>query len=140
MSYEPPADAFCAEHPEAAATAVCPRCGTFVCRACERRTRPEAVPMCPECWDRRVKVVDEREGRRAMWLPNTVLGLGVAALIPCIWPLQVGAVVVGLWALSRLGPDSPPSARTRIWIGMGLGALGLGLSALVMLGVFSSAP
>lgn len=96
--------------------------------------------MCPACWDRRVKVVDEREGRRVMFLPNTVLGVGVAALIPCIWPLQVGAVVLGVWALTRIAPDAPPSARTRIWVGMALGAVGLGISALVMLGVFSSAP
>lgn len=73
----------CAAHPAVAAQWACPRCGTFVCADCERRTRPDAPPMCPGCWElRTVQVKDsaEKESRK----------------------LQIGGLVVGL--LSFLHP------------------------------------
>ena len=57
MLAEAPQGAVCPNHPEVAATWTCGRCGNFMCVACERRTRPEATPMCPACWEMRQRKV-----------------------------------------------------------------------------------
>lgn len=49
----------CAFHPGFAAAWACQRCGSFVCVECERRTRPEAPPLCPKCWELRTAAVKD---------------------------------------------------------------------------------
>ena len=63
MSEILPEGATCASHPETPASWTCARCGSFMCPDCERRTRPEARPMCPACWDLRFKRVEPNQGR-----------------------------------------------------------------------------
>jgi hypothetical protein len=72
-----PPGARCGRHPEAAARAICERCGDFVCPRCIARRIDEAV-YCPSCarlagepfvWERR----DELGLGRAWWA--TVVGV-----------------------------------------------------------------
>lgn len=72
-----PAGARCGRHPEAAARAICERCGDFVCPRCIARRIDEAV-YCPSCarlagepfvWERR----EELGLARAWWA--TVVGV-----------------------------------------------------------------
>lgn len=88
--------------------------------------------MCPECWDRREQVAAPARTRARLQQPNLVLGLGVAALIPCFWPMQLGSIVVGVYALSKLPDDAPEKAKRNIVIGIVLGCVGVMESVLFL--------
>lgn len=136
----PPEGAACALHPERLATWVCGRCGTFMCSDCERRTRPEARPMCPGCWELRGRVVPSvvrRSGGTS--LPTVGLVLGVISLVPMCIAIQVGSLVINLVAL--FGARRPPESEQR-WkalTGLGLTLLG-GLFSAASYFVFSESP
>ena len=120
------ADGACAQHAGVPATFTCPRCGAFGCEDCERRTRPNAHAMCPDCWERRSEIAEKNTRTNEMMLPNVALGLGVLALVPLIWPAGVGALIVSSVALNRL--EAPHPGRKRATIGLALGAVGLVVS------------
>ena len=112
----------CATHTEVAASFTCPRCGDHGCPSCERRVVEGAQPICPECWRRREARAGELKKDDAGHLPLWSVGLGVVALVPFLWPLQLGAVLTGMTALRRLEDGSP--RRGLAYVGIGLGLLG----------------
>lgn len=77
MTVAAPVAGECAAHAGVAAQWACQRCGSFVCRECERRTRPEAPPLCPKCWDLRSQVVAEQQvtESKKLQIAGFVLGL-----------------------------------------------------------------
>ncbi|XXF78698.1 hypothetical protein P2318_02770 [Myxococcaceae bacterium GXIMD 01537] len=127
----PPEGAHCAGHSESLATWVCGRCGTFMCADCERRTRPEARPMCPGCWELRARTVPAQLSGGTS-LPTVGLVLGVLSLIPMCIAVQLGSLVVNLMAL---GKTREGEARRRRWqVVTGLALTGVGM--LLSLGTF----
>ncbi|MBI5544074.1 MAG: hypothetical protein HY901_09315 [Deltaproteobacteria bacterium] len=121
MSSPAPSGAQCAAHPEAAASWVCGRCGTFMCPECEHRVRPEAHPLCPSCWELRERTLatlhTEKGGTR---LQTAGLILGVISLAPGCFPLQLLSLVLNIVAIAR----APHGARWRPIVGLVLTLLG----------------
>ena len=89
MTIAAPVTGECAQHPGTPAHWACQRCGTFVCTACENRTRPEAPPLCPRCWALRSQVVlNIRElvrgsGGTSRWM--NVAGLSLTGVAILAW-------------------------------------------------------
>lgn len=113
----------CALHPDRAAAFTCARCGDNGCEACARRAVPTAAPLCEACWRRReerVSALAKDDGTAVGWY---ALGFGVFALVPLMWPAQLGAVVLAVVAARRSAPGTRP--RTLAWIGGALGVLGM---------------
>ena len=125
MSGLAPAGASCASHPEAKASWTCKRCGAFMCEACERRVRPDAMPLCPSCWDLREQRVPAPRGPRR--LETAGLWLGGLSLT-CLPPVMMASLVVNLIVLARAGPG----ARLKPLVGLGLTVAG----AFLLVAVF----
>ena len=126
MLAEAPAGAVCPNHPEVPATWTCGRCGSFMCVGCERRTRPEATPMCPACWQLRERVVVQtvQSGTR---LQTAGLVLGCISLLP-IWFLQLISLVVNIIAIVKAKESPAREVRWRPILGLALtlvGAVGM---------------
>ena len=123
----------CARHPDTAASWVCGRCGSFMCPACERRTRPEAKPICPACWelrDQRVAPV-QLGSKTALQTAGFVLGFISVLPIPV---LIIGSLVINIVAF--LKATEPPAKLTR-WksvVGFSISLVSLGIWAVVLLG------
>lgn len=100
----------CARHPEAPATWVCGRCGSFMCQACERRTRPEAYPLCPSCFDLREQRVVPMKVTSKTGLQTAGFVLGFVALIP-IPVVMIASLVINIVALVQA--KEPPALTTR---------------------------
>ncbi len=107
-----PAGSVCASHADAPATYACPRCGSFMCVACERRTRPEAVPLCPNCWDLRSKTTVPQNNDRDARLQTTGFVLGFISLLP-FWPVVLASLIINIVSLVKAKPDSP--LRPKRW-------------------------
>lgn len=123
-----PADGACALHAGVAAKFTCPRCGAFGCGECERRARPDAHPMCPECWARRTEAVASNTKTSEMMLPNATLALGILSLVPLVWPAWIGVFIVGSVALARLPAGHP--GRARAALGMAIAPAGVITTAI----------
>ena len=120
----------CARHPDRKARVICARCGDFACRECAQRVTPTAKPICAECWDKRRARTEKLSLGESTSFAKVALGIGIAALVPCLWPLQLGGVVVALVALRR---TQDPRARALAWTGLALSVAGLVGSAAVAL-------
>ena len=81
MSIAAPVSGECAFHAGVRAEWACQRCGTFVCRACERRTRPEAPPLWPKCWELRSAAVTEQVATESKKLQVAGLLLGLLSFL-----------------------------------------------------------
>ncbi len=94
MTIAVPRSGQCATHPGVQADWACQRCGSFVCKECERRTRPDAPPLCPKCWALREQAVQDQvvtESRR-LQIAGLVLGC-VSFLHPL---LMVGSAILNI--------------------------------------------
>ena len=120
-----PADTPCPQHPHSAAAWICPRCGSFFCSACEHRTRPDALPMCPGCWalrEERVHTLPQDKPSTA--LQTTGLVLGIFSIFP--FPtLQFVTLVISILGLLMAKTPEQKKARWRSWCGLGGLCLGL---------------
>lgn len=89
----------CALHPGVVAEWTCQRCGTFVCRDCERRTRPDAQPLCPKCWELRERSIGKQEttDNEKGAIAGFVLGL-VSVFHPL---LMIASLIVNIRALIK---------------------------------------
>ncbi|MFP2905908.1 hypothetical protein ACLESD_12785 [Pyxidicoccus sp. 3LFB2] len=126
-------DARCAAHPDVSATAVCHRCGGFLCAAC---TRPvEGDVLCGGCVWRRA-LAPEVSGRAwvAFWL-------GVSGLVCGLVPGVVGWVMAES-ELRRIDRGEAPSGgRTYAEAARIVGkacTVVLGLMALALLQWFTT--
>ncbi|MBI3181765.1 MAG: hypothetical protein HYZ28_06445 [Myxococcales bacterium] len=122
--------AFCAGHPGTKATQCCPRCGAFMCPACERRVRPDSAAMCPSCWELRTRTVapQKHSGTR---LQTAGLVLGIISLIP-LPAVQIASLIVNIIAIARAKEPPASEVRSRPIIGLVLTLLGfLGFVVLV---------
>lgn len=119
-----PEGARCASHPDVAATWTCRRCGGFMCQACERRVRPDALPLCPSCWEFRAKNLEPPKPSNNLGTAGLVLGF--ISLLPLI-PIQIASVVVNAIALGK-------GAGRRAAVGLALTIVGFFISAAVILG------
>ena len=133
MSDFPPEGAACANHAEAPATWTCNRCGSFMCAGCERRTRPEARPMCPSCWALRSRSVPENQGRSRVGLQTIGLVLGVVSLIPMCVAVQIASLVVNIVAMVKAKDLPEGHPRWKAITGLALTLLGVGITVLVVL-------
>ena len=75
----------CSAHRGVKADWACQRCGSFVCKECERRTRPEAPPLCPKCWSLREQVVQGQEATESRGKQYAGLALGIFSIHPFIF-------------------------------------------------------
>lgn len=111
----------CGVHPGASAAWACQRCGSFVCVDCERRTRPEAPPLCPKCWELRsvsVRDTSVKESKRV------AIGGVVVGVFSFLHPLvQLGSLVLNIRALVKAPAGHKPM----------LNIVGLGLTLLAIL-------
>jgi hypothetical protein len=103
-----PEEAFCATHRDTPAKWTCPRCGNFLCVACERRIRPDALPMCPACWELRAVKVPELKQSSPTRLQTAALVVGCISVLPII-QLQIGSLVLCIVALVK-AKDGPARA------------------------------
>ncbi|MFZ5438350.1 MAG: B-box zinc finger protein [Myxococcota bacterium] len=99
MTIAAPVGGTCAAHPGVAAQWACQRCGTFVCPQCERRTRPEAPPLCPACWQLREKVVTDTTVSESRRVPIGGLIIGVLSFLHPL--IMVGSLVLNLRELIK---------------------------------------
>lgn len=136
MSVEtPPEGASCAGHPEALASWVCGRCGTFMCPECERRVRPEAPPMCPTCWDLRARTVNAPEVAGTGFVVSGLV-LGVLSLVPMCIAVQIASAIVNVVALYR---TREPPGRERRWMPVtGLVLTGVGIVGSIIVAVLGA--
>ena len=123
-----PAGALCARHPAVEARWACPRCGAFMCGTCERRVRPEALPMCVACWALRERSVEAPGAPKQDHTPLVGLVLGCVALVPGCIALQLAALALNIVALVRTRRAGPEARRWRAWTGLGLSLVGLAAS------------
>jgi hypothetical protein len=89
----------CAAHAGVAAEWACQRCGDFVCRACERRTRPEALPLCPPCWDKRALTVVEEVKTESKRLQIGGLVIGILSFFHPL--IMLGSLILNIRELRR---------------------------------------
>jgi hypothetical protein len=118
-----------------AASAACHRCGTFYCDGCARRTRPDATPMCKNCWESRAKAVSVNGTHSETRLQTAGLVLGSFALLP-IPALQLASLVVNLLGFFRAKEGE--SRRLRWKNTLGLALTGVGILIFVVLLVFAT--
>lgn len=100
MSFDAPAGAACLTHPQTPARWACRRCGAFFCVACERRTRPDALPMCPACWELRSRNVVDQTSKPSTAIFTASFVLGIISLLP-LPVVIITSLVVGIMALVR---------------------------------------
>ncbi len=121
----------CAAHPDRAASFTCARCGDNGCDECARRVVPTAAPLCASCWrlrEQRVETLAKDDGSALCW---AAFGLGFLALVPLVWPAQLGAVLLAFFGLRRSRPGM--RARPFAWIGGALGLVGA-MGTMIALG------
>lgn len=99
MTVAAPISGTCAAHPGVAAAWACQRCGTFVCPQCERRTRPDAPPLCPQCWSMREQVVTQQEATESRRVQIAGLVLGCISVFHPL--LLVASLVINIRALVK---------------------------------------
>lgn len=99
MTIAAPVTGECAQHPGTPAHWACQRCGTFVCTACENRTRPEAPPLCPKCWALRSQVVQEQAVTESRKLQIAGLVIGFASFLHPL--VMVASLVLNIRELVR---------------------------------------
>lgn len=121
MTVAAPVSGTCGLHAGVAAAWACQRCGTFVCTDCERRTRPEAAPLCPKCWELRTAVVVEQTATESKRMQIGGLVLGVVAFLNPL--VQVASLVLNVRELIK------KRGGTRSWMNV----VGLGLTGVAML-------
>lgn len=130
-------DGLCAAHPEVPAAFVCPRCGDFGCEACAHRVVAGAEPLCPACWKLRAAHAEELERGDRRHLSHVALGLGILALVPCIWPIQLAAPIVAAVAWRRAHARGDAKGVTMAAVGLALSVLGVaGTIAVVSFGLY----
>ncbi|WP_164017770.1 hypothetical protein [Pyxidicoccus trucidator] len=97
-------DARCATHPQVSATAVCHRCGRFVCDSCARPVENDV--LCGDCvW--RQALAPEVSSRA--WV---AFGLGLAGLLCGLVPGMVGWVVAESELRRIKRGEAPVGGRT----------------------------
>ncbi len=121
----------CARHPESPATWVCGRCGSFMCQACERRTRPEAYPLCPACFELREQRVVPVKVSSKTGLQTAGFVLGLVAILP-IPVVMIASLAINIVALVQA--KEPPASLTR-WKSI-VGLVVTLVSMALWLGVF----
>ena len=88
--------------------------------------------MCPTCDARRNQAQSEATVQDHMRHANLALSLGIFALIPCIWPVQLGALIVSIRALLRLRKLGIDLGWPRILTGLVLACIGI-LESLIVI-------
>ncbi len=121
MTVAAPIAGTCGLHAGVVAAWACQRCGTFVCSACERRTRPEAAPLCPKCWELRAAAVVEQTANESKRMQVGGLVLGVVSFLHPL--VQVASLVLNVRELLK------KRGGTRGWMNV----VGLGLTVMAML-------
>jgi hypothetical protein len=109
---------------------VCGRCGAFACLACERRVRPDAMPMCPACWQLRAQRVPAQQASSSTSLQTAGLVIGCISVLP-ILPLQITSLVINIIAIVKAREGPARAVRWRPVVG--LCATGLGLLVWVVI-------
>ena len=124
MSNEAPYGSVCRQHSSTPAVWTCHRCGSFFCTQCERRTRPDAAPICPACWDLRAEKVKPNEIQSKTRLHTLGFGLGIAAIFP-IPALQIAALVINIIALAKTKEPEQIAVRWKPIVGLCCTGVGL---------------
>jgi hypothetical protein len=76
-----------------------------MCTACERRTRPDAPPLCPKCWDLRTATVQDTAAKESRKLQIGGLLLGVFSFLHPL--VMVASLILNIRELRRgTGGDS----------------------------------
>jgi uncharacterized paraquat-inducible protein A len=123
-------DARCAAHPDAPATALCHRCGAFLCAACSRPYGRDA--LCPVCATR---LALAPEVSLQAWV---AFGLGIAGLACGLLLPGVAAWVLATRELRRIDAGTaPPGGRTYALAARILGIVCTGTLLLLVLCVLS---
>lgn len=126
MTIAAPVAGECGSHPGTKADWTCQRCGSFVCSACERRTRPEAPPLCPKCWGLREAAVQNQEVTESKRLQIGGLVIGIFSFLHPL--IMVGSLILNIRELVKgKGGD----ARWMNVVGLSL----TGLAILTWVGV-----
>lgn len=120
MTVAAPLAGECAAHRGVKADWTCQRCGSFVCTQCERRTRPDAPPLCPQCWVLREQAVQVQQAKDSSRMQSVGLGLGIFSIHPLV---IIPSLIVNIRELMR------GTGGTRLW----MNKVGLGLTLLFTL-------
>ena len=131
MNVVPPG-ARCANHPMVDALYVCHRCGNFFCEECARRTRPEAVPLCKNCWELRDQKVQPIKEYSATRLQTAGLVMGCFCILP-IPVLILGSLVVNIMAIAKATDGPARAVRWRPIVGLCVTLFGI-LELVVLIG------
>ncbi len=87
--------------------------------------------MCPTCWEVRNRTVPEPRPQAEFALPNAALAVGLVALIPGCWPLQIAGYVVGGISLAK-NYQTPGRARVQSIVALVLTVLGSIVTAFIV--------
>lgn len=103
-----------------------------MCPDCERRTRPDAVPMCVGCWGVREQKVGPMGAAEK---PSTALqtaGLVVGAIAMLPLPgVQIAALVLTIMGIVRVKSPEARAVRWRSVAGLCLVGVGLVVDVVV---------
>ena len=117
--------AFCVVHPTVRAAITCHRCGSFACSDCLQFH--ENTEYCASCYER-------EHGGKASSRAVTALVLGLVGM-NCLFPLGIVALIMGSQELAAIDRgESPPKGRSLAKGAVILGWIGIGLTALAVVG------
>ncbi|WP_147441749.1 hypothetical protein [Corallococcus exercitus] len=133
-----PVRAICARHDDIVASGVCPRCGAFMCPRCENRTREQASPLCPGCWELRARSI-KKAPESFFTAPNVGLQLGLVSLIPFCFIVQPVSLVLNIVNLVKARREGGSQRDQRKAIAS-LILTGLGTVLTVALYILGSQP
>ncbi|MCP3136227.1 hypothetical protein [Pyxidicoccus xibeiensis] len=126
-------DARCASHPEVLATAICRRCGSFLCASCARPFEQDV--LCEACLGRQFRAPE------VSWRAWLAFSLGIAGVVFGLVPGLLGWWVAE-WEARRIDRgESPPGGRTFVDAARKAGwlcAAGLGVTCVALLYWFST--
>lgn len=120
MRIAAPVTGECSAHRGVKADWACQRCGSFVCTSCERRTRPEAPPLCPKCWMLREQSVKQQEVTESKRLQIGGLVIGLLSFLHPL--LMVGSLILNIRELVK-----GRGGENRWMNGVGLGLTGVAM-------------
>jgi len=116
--------AHCALHPDVAATAVCDRCGLFLCGDCIGMFGSEL--RCDACAN--LARAEQARQQGSSGLSRAAAALCFTGFV--IWPIALVGVPLALAELWRIRTGRAPSGGRRITLaGLAAGLVGLGLLA-----------
>lgn len=80
--------------------------------------------MCGTCWAKRGERVQSLTREERLYRPTVAFWLGVASIVPFLWPAQIAGIVVSIVCLRKMAKDPQQLGKKRCIAGLVLSSLG----------------